>query len=31
MTVEFHSLETRVEMVVRVHFVEIYVETTVGS
>ena len=31
MTAEFHSVEIRVEMVVGIHFVELYVETTGGS
>ena len=31
MTIEFHSLKTQVEMVVGIHFVEMYVETTVKT
>ena len=31
MTVQFQSLETQVEMVVGIHFVVMYVETTIGA
>ena len=31
MTVEFDSLETQVDMIVRIHSVEVHVEITVGK